>query len=44
MSPDLLNNQTHKTRFVNNNTVAVTGTAASTNNIAYVKGIDFNSQ
>jgi len=40
----LLNNQTHKGRFVNANQVAVTGAASSANNISYVKGIDFNSQ
>ena len=44
MNPELLNNQRHKGRFVNNNQVTVTGAASSSDNISYVKGIDFNSQ
>jgi hypothetical protein len=44
LSPDLLNNQSHKNRFLNHQQVQVTGAPQSNNNIAYVKGIDFNSQ
>lgn len=43
LNPDLLNNQRHTRRFVNNNQVTVTGAASSSDNISYVKGIDFNS-
>ena len=44
LSPEFLNNQSHKNRFLHHQQVQVTGAPQSNNNIAYVKGIDFNSQ
>jgi hypothetical protein len=42
--PEKLNNYSHIPRFVNNNSVMVTGNAAANNEMSYVKGVDFNSQ
>lgn len=42
--PTQTNNYSHKHRFVHNTSVPVTGGAGSHNDLAFVKGIDFNSQ
>lgn len=42
--PQMTNNYSHKHRFLNNGSQPVTGGAGSHNDLAFVKGIDFNSQ
>ena len=45
LSPDNYNNQTHKQRFQYQQPASLSnGAPASQNTLAYVKGVDFNSQ
>lgn len=44
LSPDQINNQTHKQRFQYETRVPVTKDNDPKNNLSFVKGVDFNSQ
>lgn len=44
LMPDQINNQTHKQRFQYERRLPVTKDESPSNNLSFVKGVDFNSQ